>query len=106
MRRARAGMADGSRTARSCSRSPIGQVQSDRAAGLDILAFVAVERLRFSNPVFIGDAIRTRQTVRSLDVVNSESAMLETGVEVVNRAGVVAVSYVAKFFFDGRRRAT
>jgi acyl dehydratase len=75
----------------------IGLLQGDTARQPQILAFLGVERLRFINPVFLGDTIRVRQTVRSLNVVNLESGMLEAAEEVLNQDEAVTVTYTAKF---------
>jgi len=81
----------------------VGLLQQDDARRPHIITLMGVERLRFLNPVFIGDTIRARQTVRSLGVVNAESGLLEAAVHVVNQSERVAVSYVAKFLV---RRST
>lgn len=63
----------------------------------DVLAFVGVERLRFVRPVFLGDTIRVRQTVRSLDPVDEATGLVEAREEVLNQEDAVVVSYTAKF---------
>lgn len=68
----------------------------------EVLAFVGVERLRFVRPVFLGDTIRVRQTVRSLDAVDPATGMVEAREEVLNQDGAVVVSYTAKLLV--RRR--
>jgi 3-hydroxybutyryl-CoA dehydratase len=75
----------------------IGLLQADNARAPHILAFLGVERLRFVNPVFLGDTIRVRQTVRSLNPVNAEAGLLEAATEVLNQDETVTVSYTAKF---------
>lgn len=75
----------------------IGLLQSDDDGRPEVIAFLGVDRLRFASPVFPGDTVRVRQTIRSLDVVNAEHGLLDTANEVVNQDDVVTASYVAKF---------
>jgi len=82
----------------------VGLLQSDEQRRPHVMAFLGVERLRFVRPVFLGDSIRVRQTVRSLDPVNEESGLMEAGEEVLNQDDAVTVSYTAKFLI--RRSAT
>jgi acyl dehydratase len=80
----------------------VGLLQKDQAHWPDVLAFVGVERLRFVRPVFLGDTIRVRQTVRSVDPVDAGTGMIEAREEVLNQAGDVVLSYTAKMLV--RRR--
>lgn len=80
----------------------VGLLQQDQSHWPDVLAFVGVERLRFVRPVFLGDTIRVRQTVRSLDPVDPATGMVEAREEVLNQDGAVVVSYTAKLLV--RRR--
>lgn len=74
----------------------LGLIWGDEARRPRVLALLGVERLRFVRPVFLGDRVRVRQTVRSLDPVSPESGRLEVRVDVLNQDDAVAVSYTAK----------
>jgi 3-hydroxybutyryl-CoA dehydratase len=75
----------------------IGLLQGDKATQPHVIAFLGVERLRFVRPVFLGDTIRVRQTVRSLNPVTPESGFLEVAEEVLNQGDMITLTYIAKF---------
>lgn len=81
----------------------VGLMQKDQVHWPDVLAFVGVERLRFVRPVFLGDTIRVRQTIRSVDPVDSATGMIEAREEVLNQKGEVVLSYTAKMLVRRRR---
>ncbi len=74
----------------------IGLLQSDSVRQPNLIALIGVDRLRFANPVLLGDTIRVRQTVRALNPVNLQSGVLEAAAEVLNQNDAVTVSYLAK----------
>lgn len=80
----------------------VGLLQQDHVHWPEVLAFVGVERLRFVRPVFLGDTIRVRQTVRSVDPVDANSGMVEAREDVLNQDGAIVLSYTAKMLV--RRR--
>lgn len=82
----------------------VGLMQKDHAHWPEVLAFVGVERLRFVRPVFLGDTIRVRQTIRSTDAVDAATGIVEAREEVLNQKGEVVTSYLAKMLV--RRRPT
>ena len=70
----------------------------------DLIAFYGVDRLRFIKPVFLGDTIRLKQTVQSLEAHQEKAgAMVNLTHDVLNQAGVVVLSYTAKLLV--RRRS-
>src|SRR5439155_19625941 len=81
----------------------LGLLWNDEANRGDIVAIASVERLRFVQPVFLGDTLRVRQIIRSLDPLNKESGLVEAQEEVLNQNNAVVMSYTAKFLI--RRRA-
>jgi len=80
----------------------IGLLQSDEGRRPHIIGFLGTDRLRFANPVFPGDQIRVRQTVRAVSPVSPDSGILEAAEEVLNQDGVVTVSYTARFLVKRR----
>jgi len=52
--------------------------------------------------VFIGDTIRLRQTIQSVQAINEKSGLLNISEEVLNQSDVVVLTYVAKMLV--RRR--
>lgn len=83
----------------------VGLLQAEDARRPRIIAFLGVERLRFVGPVYLGDTICVRQTVKSLDPVSAAAGLLEVLEEVLNQDDVVKVSFTAKFLI-GRANAT
>jgi acyl dehydratase len=81
----------------------VGLLQKDQAHWPDVLAFVGVERLRFVRPVFLGDTIRVRQTIRSVDPVDVETGIIEAREEVLNQNAERVLSYTAKMLVRRRR---
>lgn len=76
---------------------------NDRSQQPDLIAFYGVDRLRFIKPVFLGDTIRLKQTVQSLEPREEKAGgMVNFTHDVLNQADVVVVSYTAKLLV--RRR--
>jgi acyl dehydratase len=76
--------------------------QTDPSRKPDLIAFYAVDRLRFVRPVFLGDTIRVKQEVQSLDPRDKETGLVTIFREVLNQDSNVVLSYTAKFLV--RRR--
>ena len=68
----------------------------------DLIAFLGVERMRFLEPVILGDTIRLKQTVESAESVNEISGLLTMTEEIVNQKEAIALRYTAKLLV--RRR--
>ena len=75
---------------------------NDRSQQPDLIAFYGVDRLRFVKPVFLGDTIRLKQTVHSMEPKNDKSGIVNITHDVVNQTDVVVLSYTAKLLV--RRR--
>ena len=75
----------------------VGLLVSDDDERPDIIVLLGVDGLRFSKPTFVGDAIRVRQTIRSLDPVSTDSGRVEAAIDVINQSGVVTVRYTASY---------
>ena len=75
----------------------IALLQADEARSPDIVAFLGVEKLRFVGPVFPGDTISVRTTIRSLDPVNAHEGMMQAAVEVLDQHETARLTYTAKF---------
>jgi len=80
----------------------IGLLVSDDERKPEIIALLGVDKLRFAQPVFPGDVVRVRQTIKSLDVVGTEAGRIESAIEVLNGSNVTTVRYTASFLV--RRR--
>lgn len=76
----------------------------DRSQQPELIAFFGVERMRFLEPVVLGDTIRLKQTVESAEPVNENSGLLTMAWEIVNQNEAVALRYTAKFLV--RRRGS
>ena len=76
--------------------------QTDRSKHPDLIAFYGVDRLRFVKPVFLGDTIRLKQTVQSLEPRNEKSGIVNIAREVLNQDEAVTLNYTAKLLV--RRR--
>ena len=68
----------------------------------DLIAFYGIDRLRFVRPVFLGDTIRVKQTVQSLEARDEKSGIVNLIREVLKQDDALALSYTAKFLV--RRR--
>ena len=62
----------------------------------DIIALASIEKLRFAQPTFLGDSVRVRQTLVSLNAVSAEAGLVEARHEVLNQDDAVVLSYTAK----------
>ena len=62
----------------------------------NLIAFYGIDRLRFVKPVFLGDTIRLKEVVHSLEARDEKSGMLNIAREVVNQNDVVTLAYTAK----------
>lgn len=80
----------------------IGLLLSDISRRPHVIAFCSVERLRFPKPVFLGDTISAKLTVRSLDPVNKNSGFLEAAQQVFNQNEAVVLTCTTKLLV--RRR--
>jgi len=67
-----------------------------------LLAFYGVDRLRFSQPVFIGDTIRVRKRVESKESRDEQSGILTFRTEVINQHNEVVLSYQDKVLLKKR----
>ena len=76
--------------------------QTDRSQQPNLIAFYGVDRLRFVKPVFLGDTIRLKQTVESLEPRDEKTGIVNLAREVLNQNEVVVLSYTAKLLV--RRR--
>ncbi|MBI2815591.1 MAG: MaoC family dehydratase N-terminal domain-containing protein [Acidobacteria bacterium] len=77
---------------------------NDRSQQPDLIAFYGVDRLRFIKPVFLGDTIRLKQTVQSLEAREEKAGgIVNLAHDVLNQTDVVVVSYTAKLLV--RRRS-
>ena len=76
--------------------------QTDRSKRPDLIAFYGIDRLRFVKPVFLGDTIRLKQTVVTLEPRDEKSGIVNLAREVWNQNDVVTLSYTAKLLV--RRR--
>lgn len=68
----------------------------------DLIAFYGVDRLRFVKPVFLGDTIRLKQTIQSLEPRDEKSGIVNLMLETLNQNEAVTLSCMAKFLV--RRR--
>jgi acyl dehydratase len=76
----------------------------DRSQQPDLIAFFGVERMRFLEPVGLGDTVRLRQTVESADPINENSGLLTMAEEIVNQNEAIALRYTAKLLVRRRPR--
>ena len=77
--------------------------RNDRSRQPDLIAFYGLDRLRFVRPVFIGDTIRLRQTIHSLEPRDDKSGIVIFTHEVLNQSDTLVIVYTAKLLV--RRRA-
>ena len=77
--------------------------RNDRSRQPDLIAFYGLDRLRFVRPVFIGDTIRLRQTIHSLEPRDAKSGIVSITHEVLNQTDTLVIVYTAKLLV--RRRA-
>lgn len=70
--------------------------QMDPSQRPDLIAFYGVDRLRFVKPVFLGDTIRLKQTVQSLEPRDEKSGIVNLAREILNQDEAVTLSYTAK----------
>jgi len=77
-------------------------MQTDTSRQPNLIAFYGVDRLRFVKPVFLGDTIRLKQTVQSLEPRNEKSGIVNIVREILNQDEAVTLSYTAKLLV--RRR--
>ena len=76
--------------------------QREQSLQPELVAFYGVDRLRFVKPVFLGDTIRLKETVRSLEPQNEKWGIVNIVREVLNQNEVVILRYTAKLLV--RRR--
>jgi 3-hydroxybutyryl-CoA dehydratase len=76
--------------------------QTDRSQQPNLIAFYGVDRLRFVKPVYLGDTIRLKQTVQSLEPRDEKSGIVNLAREILNQNEAVVLSYTAKLLV--RRR--
>lgn len=76
----------------------------ERSEQPEMIAFLGVERMRFLEPVILGETIQVRQTVESAELVNETSGLLSISNEVFKQPGAKALSYTAKFLVSRRPR--
>jgi acyl dehydratase len=76
----------------------------DRSQQPDLIAFFGVERMRFLEPVVLGDTIRLKQTVEAAQPINENSGLLTMAGEIVNQKEAIALRYTAKFLVRRRPR--
>jgi acyl dehydratase len=74
----------------------------DRSQQPDLIAFIGVERMRFLEPVVLGDTIHLKQTVESAEPISENSGLLNMAEEIVNQKEAIALRYTAKLLV--RRR--
>jgi acyl dehydratase len=74
----------------------------ERSQQPDLIAVVGVERMRFLEPVVLGDTIRLKQTVESAEPINGNTGLLTMAGEIVNQKEAIALCYTAKLLV--RRR--
>lgn len=67
-----------------------------------IVAFYGVDRMRFIKPVFIGDTIRLRRRVESLEDKGNASGLLTFADSVHNQDGVLCLVYQPKYLLKRR----
>ena len=79
--------------------------QADPCKYPHLIAFYGVDRLRFVKPVFIGDTVRLRQTVQSLEPRDEKSGMVNILREILNQNGAVTLVYIAKHLVRRRPRS-
>ena len=70
--------------------------QTDPSKKPRLIAFYGVDRLRFVRPVFLGDTIRLKQTVQSLEPRDEKSGIVNMAREILNQNETVTLSYTAK----------
>ena len=80
--------------------------QTDRSRHPDLVAFYGVDRLRFVKPVFLGDTIRLRQTVRSLEPRGEKTGIINIAREIVNQDEAITLSYTAKLLVRRQPKTT
>jgi 3-hydroxybutyryl-CoA dehydratase len=78
--------------------------QIDRSQQPDLIAFYSVDRLRFVKPVFLGDTIRLRRTIRALQPLDETRGILQVLGEIINQDDAITLTYTAKMLV--RRRPT
>ena len=71
--------------------------QFDRCKQPDLIAFYGLDRLRFVRPVFLGDTIRLKQTIGSLEPRDEKAGIVNMTMKILNQNGVITLSYTAKF---------
>jgi 3-hydroxybutyryl-CoA dehydratase len=76
----------------------------DRSQQPDLIAFFGVERMRFLEPVVLGDTVRLKQTVESAEPINENTGLLTMSGEIVNQEEVIALRYTAKLLVRRRPR--
>ena len=80
-------------------------VQTDPSKHPDLIALYGVDRLRFLKPVFLGDTIRLKQTVQSLEPRGEKAGIVNITRKVLNQNEQVTLSYTVKLLVR-RRPAT
>lgn len=76
----------------------------DRSQQPELIAFFGVERMRFLEPVVLGDTIRLKQTVEAAEPINENSGLLTMAAEIVNQKEAIALRYTAKLLVRRRPR--
>lgn len=67
-----------------------------------IIAFYGVDRMRFIQPVFIGDTIRLQRTVETLDVKDDTKGLLAFEDRVLNQTDALCLIYHPKYLLKRR----
>ena len=67
-----------------------------------LIAFYGLDRLRFAQPVFIGDTIRVRKRVESKEDRGERTGIVTFTTEVINQRDEVVLSYQDKVLLKKR----
>jgi len=62
-----------------------------------LIAFAGIDKLRFTAPVFIGDAIRVKKRVTEKRPIDASRGLLTFDTKVVNQHGAIVVAYVDRY---------
>jgi acyl dehydratase len=61
-----------------------------------VIAFYGVDRLRFTQPVFIGDTVRVRKRVEAKEARGERTGLVTFVTEVINQRDDVVLAYQDK----------
>lgn len=67
-----------------------------------VIAFLRVDHLRFTRPVFIGDTIKVTKRVLEVKATTAESGLLSFDTRVVNQHGEVVLAYIDRLLVKVR----